>query len=109
SARDCQRIDAAVHPRTEVGPTASVPLGDVVGGDVTHQSEVAANVEVTRTISRRGGNGVVRAGKAAHADPVGVAEGRGEAQRRADYKCHRAKKPHLKEFDFGFHKTELRL
>ena len=44
--------------------------------DVAHHGEVAADVEIARTIHHRRVNSAVRAGDARHADPVGVAEGR---------------------------------
>src|SRR4051812_43329303 len=44
-----------------------------------------------------------------HADPVRIAEGCGQARRRAHSHRHNAEELGLKEFDLGFHKPELKL
>src|SRR5206468_11165308 len=63
-------------PRTERRPTAPVPFGDVIDNHISDDGEAAADVEIPRAIHYRRVNLAVRAGKAAHADPVSIAEGR---------------------------------
>src|SRR5438445_8719671 len=66
----------ATHARTQRGPTAPVPFGDPVGNHISDDAELAADVNIARAIHHRRVNMAVRAGNAAHADPVGIAEGR---------------------------------
>src|SRR3989475_9756724 len=52
-------------------------FGDVIGNHTSDDGEVAADVEIARTIPHRHENVAARAGYAGiHPDPVGIAEGR---------------------------------
>src|SRR5207249_4099746 len=75
AARYCQRSHGAVHPRAKRLPATPVPFGDSVCKDTASDSEAAADIDIARAIRRYGVDQVVRARNAAHADPVGVAEG----------------------------------